>query len=167
MSVFSIASYEAEEYGVKVNFTVKLSGVSVYENDKMVESNELGKYMEKAMDENGLSKVFQLGTLLLVIGIVFILFILLKFKNLKLQKNLGRLLASLLFITGGILIVAASFGNEILHKALSGANGNVPEFSTNYGVATFLPFAAAIFILIANIYIQKDMKLLKSADRLR
>lgn len=169
MSIFNIASYESEKNDSKVVFNVKLSGVTflAFEDEKATDTSEFGTFIDKAIEQRGLSKVFQIGTILLAAGICFIVFILLKFKNLKLQRNLGWFVIVLFALSGAGLLFAAGLGNEIISRSLTGHGGAVPEFITKYGTTTFLPFVAAVFMLLATISINKDMKLLKSTERLR
>jgi len=169
MAVFNIASYQAEEDGNKAIFEVKLSGVtfSAFKDENALPTFDYGEYIDEQIEKKGLSKVFTIGTILLVAGIAILVLIILQFKRLKLQKNLGRLMASLLFMTGGGLIVAGSLGERVITRSLSAFSDTIPGFSTSYGIATFLPFVAGILILIANIYINKDINLLKSTERLR
>jgi hypothetical protein len=77
------------------------------------------------------------------------------FKNRPLQMKIA--LVSLLFILGGI-----GFGAYLLFTQASEAVS-----SLQVGVGTFLPLLGIILIVLANRYIKKDEKLVRSMDRLR
>ena len=78
-----------------------------------------------------------------------------KFNNRLLQIKLGALNSLLI---AGTLILAAYFATDFIKT--SNVNGH-------YGVAFFLPAAALFFNLLANRFIRKDEKLVKSIDRIR
>lgn len=80
---------------------------------------------------------------------------LLLFKNRPLQLRLS--LISLLFVLGGI-----GFGAYLLFTQAGEAID-----ALNIGLGTFLPLLAIILILMANRFIKKDEKLVRSMDRLR
>ena len=77
------------------------------------------------------------------------------FKNRSLQVKIS--LASLLFIIGGI-----GWGTYLLFSQ-AGESIN----SLSIGLGTFLPLLGIILTIVANRYIKKDDKLVKSMDRLR
>lgn len=78
-----------------------------------------------------------------------------KYKNRLLQIKLGAL--NSLFIAGALILVAY-FATDFVKS--QGINGK-------YGIAFFLPAAALLFNLLANRYIRKDERLVKSVDRIR
>lgn len=88
--------------------------------------------------------------ILVLIGV----FSLISFKNRKLQILLNKI---------SIIINALLIG--ILSYWLLNLSGgmNFPE----KGIEPLFPFIAVICLLIANVYIKKDEKLVKSVDRLR
>lgn len=77
------------------------------------------------------------------------------FKNRPLQKNLA-LLAGLSTILLGIGVIALLFIENIL-----------PNTTINIGVGGILVLVAIIFLFLAVRYINKDINLVKSMDRLR
>jgi hypothetical protein len=79
-----------------------------------------------------------------------------RFKNRLLQIKLGAL--NSLFMAATVVIMVL-FSNNI------GENYQVT--SSQYGIGLFLPVAAMLCNLIANRFIRKDEKLVRSADRLR
>ena len=78
-----------------------------------------------------------------------------RYKNRLLQIKLGAL--NSLFIAG-TLILAAWFATDFIKS--QGVTGR-------YGIAFFLPAAALLFNLLANRYIRKDERLVRSVDRIR
>lgn len=81
------------------------------------------------------------------------------FKNRKRQINLA-LLAIVLNI-GFIAFSLTFFKDDVLTKF------NMPAQSTSFGIGSFLPVAAIVFLAMAISGIRKDEKLVRSADRLR
>lgn len=81
------------------------------------------------------------------------------FKNRKRQINLA-LLAIVLNI-GFIAFSLTFFKDDVLAKF------NMPAQSISFGIASFLPVAAIVFLAMAISNIRKDEKLVRSADRLR
>ncbi|MEJ2003375.1 MAG: DUF4293 domain-containing protein [Cyclobacteriaceae bacterium] len=79
-----------------------------------------------------------------------------KFKNRLLQIKLGAL--NSLFMAAAVVIMVL-FSNNITE--------NYEVTSSQYGISMFLPVVAMIFNLIANRFIRRDEKLVRSADRLR
>ncbi|TRX48890.1 DUF4293 family protein [Fulvivirga sp. M361] len=78
-----------------------------------------------------------------------------RYNNRLLQIKLGALNSLLI---AGTLILAAYFATDFIKsKGVAG----------HYGIAFFLPAAALIFNLLANRYIRKDEKLVRSVDRIR
>lgn len=76
------------------------------------------------------------------------------FKNRGLQMRLALLtivLSILLFVVAGLLVMTEQQGTA--------------EYEESFGVA--LPILALIFGILANRFIQKDDKLVRSMDRLR
>lgn len=85
-------------------------------------------------------------------GLIFLADIFL-FKNRNLQKTMSRV---------GILAVIAGVGYGIYTWYLDQAStGSTPDFGLAFPVLAF------IFAALAGSYIQKDEKLVRSADRLR
>jgi len=168
-AVFNIANYTASKDSAELTFSVSVSGIKAELSGDDKKGNELSEIRdvpEKFIEAKGLSKYFKMGLLLVVSAIGLLLFMLLKYKNLKLQLRLGRILF-LLFLIGFVsLIFAADLGNDVLKKTLDGAV-IMPEFETGYGVGLFMPMVAAAFVFLANLRIKNDMKLLASIDRIR
>ena len=79
-----------------------------------------------------------------------------KFKNRVLQMRLNRFNILLIII----LVVGILFGYPqwMLQQA-----GSI----VTYEYGTYLPLISIIFLFLANIYIHKDEKIVRSADRLR
>lgn len=78
-----------------------------------------------------------------------------KYKNRLLQMKLGALNALLM---AGTVCLGAYFATDLMSaKEVQGA----------YGIGLFLPGAALICNVIANRYIRKDEKLVRSVDRIR
>jgi len=78
-----------------------------------------------------------------------------KFKNRLLQMKLGALNSLLM---AGTLILAIYFVNNLMEsKGVAGG----------YGVGLYLPGVAMICNVIANRFIRKDEKLVRSVDRIR
>ncbi len=77
------------------------------------------------------------------------------FKNRSLQMKIA--LFSLLFILGGI-----GFGAYLLFSQAGEAVNNL-----NIGIGTFMPLLGIILTVLANRFIKKDEKLVRSMDRLR
>jgi len=169
MFVFSIASYSAESKGVAVNFDVNLSGIefSASDENNSMEVVNLDKEINHAIEQMGLEKVFLIGKILLLSGIGVLVFILLKFKSLKLQLYLGRFVAFILILAFVALYTSADYGNDIIVNKLAPYNNQAPDFITTRGLSTFLPFVAAISLIIGTFMIKKDINLLKSTERLR
>ena len=78
-----------------------------------------------------------------------------RYNNRLLQIKLGALNSLLI---AGTLILAAYFATDLI-KEHSAAG--------HYGLAFFLPAAALFFNLLANRYIRKDERLVRSVDRIR
>lgn len=168
-AVFNIASYTAEKDGAELTFNVSVSGVKAElsgEDSKGDKLSEIKDVPEEFIEAKGLSKYFTLGLLLIISAIGLLLFMLLKYKNLKLQLRLGRILFLLFLIAFVGLIFSADLGADVLKKTLEGAV-IMPEFETGYGIGLFMPIVAAAFIFLANLRIKNDIKLLASIDRIR
>ncbi|MEM9391103.1 MAG: DUF4293 domain-containing protein [Bacteroidota bacterium] len=88
-------------------------------------------------------------------AIIVALFEILRFNNRLLQIKLGALNSLLI---AGSLILAAYFATDFIKEL------NVVG---SYGLAFFMPAAALFFNLLANRYIRKDEKLVRSVDRIR
>ena len=78
-----------------------------------------------------------------------------KFKNRLVQMKLGAL--NSLFMAG-TMGLSVYFATDLIE--ISGASGK-------YGIALFLPGAAMMFNLLANRFIRRDDRLVKSVDRIR
>jgi hypothetical protein len=78
-----------------------------------------------------------------------------KFKDRLMQMRLGAL--NSLFMAGA-LGCGAWFSTELMKEV--GASGN-------FGIGLFLPGIAMMFNMLANRFIRKDDKLVKSVDRIR
>ncbi|QSE98076.1 DUF4293 domain-containing protein [Fulvivirga lutea] len=79
-----------------------------------------------------------------------------KFKNRLLQMKLGALNAMLM---AGTLGIGVYFATDLINSMVS--NGGA------YGPGLFLPAAAMICNIIANRFIRKDERLVRSVDRIR
>ncbi len=79
-----------------------------------------------------------------------------KFRNRLLQMKLGALNAMLMAGTMGLSVY---FATDLITSEVS--NGGI------YGLALFLPAAAMICNIIANRFIRKDERLVRSVDRIR
>lgn len=87
------------------------------------------------------------------LGIAIALFSIFKFKNRRLQLRLGYLniiLSIFLVLVAGMLVMNDTSIGELTDEA-----------------GIFSPFAALLFILLANYFIKKDDKIIRSSDRLR
>ncbi len=81
------------------------------------------------------------------------------FKNRKRQVNMALL--SIVLNIGFIAFHLTFIKDHYLNTL------KIPAQSTSYGVASFLPVAAIVFLAMAISNIRKDEKLVRSADRLR
>lgn len=79
-----------------------------------------------------------------------------KFNNRLLQMKLGALNAMLMAATMGLSVY---FATDLITSGAS--NGGI------YGLGLFLPAAAMICNIIANRFIRKDERLVRSVDRIR
>jgi hypothetical protein len=93
---------------------------------------------------------------LAILGTLTAFFTIFKFKNRKLQLTMGWL--NMLIISGiiGTFFIGISKAHDIIG----------PEKGT-YNIGFFLPLVAIITTYMANFYIKKDEKLVRSMDRLR
>ena len=91
------------------------------------------------------------------LGILLALITIFLFKNRKLQIKFGYMIIAL-----AIILPAAAY---FLFKDQSVSTNSSVQISIQPGV--FLPLVAIILASIANYYIRKDDKLVKSMDRLR
>ncbi|WP_040496873.1 DUF4293 domain-containing protein [Fulvivirga imtechensis] len=80
-----------------------------------------------------------------------------KFKNRLLQMKLGAL--NSLFMAGAMGL-GLYFASEIMDEKQL-------KYGWNYGMGVFFPAAAMICNVIANRFIRKDEKLVRSVDRIR
>lgn len=81
------------------------------------------------------------------------------FKNRKRQVNMALL--SIVLNIGFIAFHLTFIKDHYLNTL------KIPAQSTSYGIASFLPVAAIVFLVMAISGIRKDEKLVRSADRLR
>ena len=79
-----------------------------------------------------------------------------KFRNRLLQIKMGAL--NSLFMAGSIVMMVL-FSNDIAES--------FQVTTSKYGISLFLPVGAMICNLIANRFIRRDEKLVRSADRIR
>jgi glucan phosphoethanolaminetransferase (alkaline phosphatase superfamily) len=88
-----------------------------------------------------------------IIGLLFITIF--KYRNRIYQMKLNRLVIFLnVILTGGIFFFAYQIENSTGVKA-------------SYGAGAIFPLIAIVLIFLANSFIKKDEKLVRSADRLR
>jgi len=80
------------------------------------------------------------------------------FKNLMRQVQLNIINLLVIIATIGIILYQVFFVGEKLFN---------PTQQGGYSIGFFLPLASVFFINLANRFIRKDYKLLKSVDRLR
>ncbi len=107
-------------------------------------------------------KLLEYSYIMAVLAIVVValpLVAIFMFKNRKRQVNMS-LLAIVLNI-GFIAFHLTFFKDSFLAKF------NMPSQSTSYGIASFLPVAAIVFLAMAISGIRRDEKLVRAADRLR
>lgn len=90
-----------------------------------------------------------------VISSIIAIFSITKFKDRLMQMRLGAL--NSLFMAGA-LGCGAYLSTDLMKEV--GASGN-------FGIGLFLPAAAMMFNMLANRFIRKDDKLVKSVDRIR
>ena len=103
-------------------------------------------------------KIFDISDniILLIItglGIIISIFTIFKYKNRSLQMRMGYIniiLAIFLALVAGMLVMNEAGTIQIEDEA-----------------GMFSPFAALVFIILANVFIKKDDKIVKSSDRLR
>lgn len=80
-----------------------------------------------------------------------------RYRNRRLQMQLGALNSLLIAAVLGGTLYLASRGNELLREPQEGT----------YSFGIYLPMLALIFNLVANRFIRRDEKLVRSADRMR
>lgn len=107
-------------------------------------------------------KLLEYSYLLALLAIVLValpLVAIFMFKNRKRQVNLALLaiVLNIAFIAFHLTFVKDHYLNTL----------KMPAQSTSYGIASFLPVAAIVFLAMAISGIRKDEKLVRSADRLR
>ncbi|CAN5323856.1 DUF4293 domain-containing protein [soil metagenome] len=96
--------------------------------------------------------------ILAVIAALVALYSIFQYRNRLTQMKLGALNSLLMGITLGIsLYFATSIGEEMLR----------PDLQGTYKLGFFLPAFALIFNVIANRFIRRDEKLVRSVDRIR
>ena len=94
---------------------------------------------------------------LAILSAITAFFAIFQYKNRGLQVRLGLL--NILLISGiiGCYFIAISNGQEAIPM----------EEESSFKISFFLPLIALLFTLLANRFIKKDEKLVRSADRLR
>lgn len=172
MGAFNIATYTPKDSKGEVGIAAKLTGLDFFvdsdEEDVQKEVSALNEAMDKRMEENKLSMLFTAGVIGLALLLIYIVYMIMKFKNLRLQLKMGRTLFLALLVLFVGLFFGADQGVDVLSEQLKSAYGSEPvEFQVNYSVGLFMPAAAAAFVWLANLGIKRDEKLLKSLDRLR
>lgn len=90
-----------------------------------------------------------------VISAIVAMFSISKFKDRLMQMRLGALNA---LVMAGTLACGAWFSTELIKEV--GAAGR-------FGIGLFLPGIAMMFNMLANRFIRRDDKLVKSVDRIR
>lgn len=91
-----------------------------------------------------------------IIGLIPLVAIFL-FKNRKMQMTLGKLSIAAIFI---LALVAGYFYYDMTTKVTE-----LPPVNPQIGIAA--PILSLVFLFLANKFIKKDDKLVRSADRLR
>jgi hypothetical protein len=97
--------------------------------------------------------------LLAIILVALPLVAIFMFKNRKRQVNMSLL--SIVLNIGFIAFHLTFIKDHYLNTL------KIPAQSTSYGIASFIPVAAIVFLAMAISNIRKDEKLVRSADRLR
>ncbi|HYG51180.1 MAG TPA: DUF4293 domain-containing protein [Flavobacteriales bacterium] len=94
------------------------------------------------------------------IELVLLLFCIFQYKRRKLQLGICRLLY-------GMVVVHAVFNLYFPGASLEGIKLAGELKVDSYGLAFYMPFIALVCIFLAEVFIKRDEKLVKSADRLR
>lgn len=122
----------------------------------MVKELSSDPFNDMAIAETKFAQWFTLplsaGQLIIVILVFISIF---KYKRRKLQIRLNNLTIFL-----NVLLVGGIFYYTTLLEAQSGA-------SSDYGAGAVFPLLSIVLLFMANHYIKKDEKLIRSADRLR
>jgi len=180
--MFKITSYDADKNGT-IGISVGLDGLTTHIDDNIegVPAEDLEraeKSLTSAIDSESKKEYgifFTLGQVSVGIICALILMVIFLYKKINLQLRMARLLFVLLLGMFVAFIFGASYGEGIfegkisyLQNILGGLGGNEGgDITLNYEVGAFLPIVAAAFMFLANIHIKKDIKLIKSVDRLR
>ncbi|HLP12047.1 MAG TPA: DUF4293 domain-containing protein [Flavobacteriales bacterium] len=98
--------------------------------------------------------------LLGALALLFILFAVFQFKRRKLQIMLCR-------VTYGVLLAMVVLNFFMPGPAIETLKTNLQVESSVYGMAFYMPLLAMFFVFLAETFIKRDEKLVKSADRLR
>ena len=116
------------------------------------ETNNQGLLLADLWSKEG----FELKTvpLLFIVSTVVTFFAIFKFKNRRLQLNLGRMAILINLILLGLFIY--------LLLTLSGE-----ALVSKKDIGMFLPLVTIVFVFLANKAVKKDEDLVKSVDRLR
>lgn len=124
-----------------------LFGLPVADTDTAQAGSELFADQEFTLFDNPILMILiGLAGLLLFVDIFL-------FRNRKLQSTLSKL--SIAIITGGIGLGFYELSNDSAQEAATVASG------------TLFPLIAIIMAYLASVFINKDEKLVRSADRLR
>ncbi len=92
-----------------------------------------------------------------VISILVVFYSIFQYKNRLLQIKLGALIA---------LLIMLAVGTAVFILLKNEMNFN-PGVKGDYQIGFFIPLAALIFNSLANRFIRRDEKLVKSVDRIR
>lgn len=103
---------------------------------------------------------------------LLILLTIIKFKSLDAQYKLNRIsffisLLALVVLVAGVFVLPSILNEGIESSFLDPKNVIEVTGTFSTGIAYYLYFAAVAFIFLASIGIKKDIKLLKSIDRIR
>lgn len=105
--------------------------------------------------ENVITFPYTFIATLSIAAIVVALIEIFKYKNRLLQMKLGAL--NSLFMAGTMILMVYFYREVVQEYTIMG----------KFGIALYLPAAAMILNVLANRYIRKDEKLVRSADRIR
>jgi len=98
--------------------------------------------------------ILAIGSVLVIIVTIYSIF---QYKNRLTQIKLGALIALLVMITVGFSVYILLKNEMNFNEGMKG----------NYKIGFFIPLAALIFNSLANRFIRRDEKLVKSVDRIR
>lgn len=110
---------------------------------------------ESAMEEETVSRIYIAILALIAAGVaVFSIF---KYGNRLTQIKLGALNSLLMAGTLGLSLYFIMDAEKVVNPSVQG----------NYSLGFFMPIAALIFNMLANRFIRRDEKLVRSVDRIR